>query len=84
MDTMRDEVLRNAELRGRDDPAARPAGFSFSHGIMTDDEARRLVEAGLIETLPNPGHKRAVLLRATRRMTYRDTEDQVRHYAPAR
>jgi hypothetical protein len=26
----------------------------------------------------------AVLLRATRRMTYRDTEDQIRHYAPAR
>jgi len=25
-----------------------------------------------------------VLLRATRRMTYRDTEDQIRHYAPAR
>ena len=24
------------------------------------------------------------MLRATRRMTYRDTEDQIRHYAPAR
>ena len=26
----------------------------------------------------------AVLFRATRRMTYRVTEDQIRHYAPAR
>jgi len=35
-----------------------------------------------------PPHLRAligaVVLRATRRMTYRDTEDQIRHYAPAR
>lgn len=29
--------------------------------------ANALVEAGLIETLPNPDHKRAVLLRATER-----------------
>lgn len=35
-----------------------------------------------------PPHLRALIgvlvLRATRKMTYRDTEDQVRHYAPAR
>jgi len=35
-----------------------------------------------------PPHLRAligaVLFRATRKMTYRDTEDQIRHYAPAR
>ena len=35
-----------------------------------------------------PPHLRAligaVVLRATRHMTYRDTEDQIRHYAPAR
>ena len=32
---------------------------------MIQRAANALVDAGLIETLPNPDHKRAVLLRAT-------------------
>jgi DNA-binding transcriptional ArsR family regulator len=65
MDTMRSEVLHNAELRGREDPSARPAGFSFSHAMMTDAEARELFDR--IEALtrtyaerpdPPPGARR--------------------------
>src|SRR5215813_12818744 len=51
-----------------------------------------LVQAIRLSKLKNeagrPPHLRALIgalvFRATRRMTYRDTEDQIRHYAPAR
>ena len=55
-------------------------------------ELEELVQAIRMSKLKNeagrPPHLRgligAVVFRATRKMTYRDTEEQIRHYAPAR
>src|SRR5687767_6971085 len=64
--------------------------------MMTDEidwtELREVVQAIRMSKLKSeagrPPHLRAltgaVLFRATRKMTYRETEDQIRHYAPAR
>ena len=50
--------------------------------VVEGIRARKLKNAG------PPPHLRAligaVVFRATRRITYRETEDQIRHYAPAR
>ncbi len=63
---------------------------------MTDEidwtELQEIVQAIRMSKLKSeagrPPHLRALIgalvFRATRRMTYRDTEDQIRHYAPAR
>ena len=64
--------------------------------VMTDEidwtELEALIEAIRMSKLKSaagrPPHLRALagalVLRATRKMTYRDTEDQIRYYAPAR
>ncbi len=63
---------------------------------MTDEigrtELEELIQAIRMSKLKSeagrPPHLRALsgalVLRATRKMTHRDTEDQIRYYAPAR
>src|SRR5689334_11227417 len=52
------------------------------------DRAEELRSRRVTSRAGRPPHLRALLgamlLRATRRMTYREAEDQIRYYAPAR
>lgn len=96
MSTRRTRGSRQPELFAR---STRPViALEMNHRLVRLTEEldwtalEELVEAIRRAKLKNaagrPPHLRAligaVVLRATRRMTYRETEDQIRHYAPAR
>jgi len=96
MSTQRKRGNRQAELFAR---STKPViAIEMNHRLvwLTEEldwtELEEVVEEIRGNKLKNaagrPPHLRAligaVVLRATRRMTYRETEDQIRHYAPAR
>lgn len=59
-------AVLNAVVESDRPPTVPQIGRSFGQPRqIIQRAANSLVEAGLIETLPNPDHKRAVLLRAT-------------------
>jgi DNA-binding MarR family transcriptional regulator len=56
----------NAVVEADRAPTVPQIGRSFGHPRqVVQRAANSLIDAGLIESLPNPDHKRAVLLRAT-------------------
>lgn len=56
----------NAVVEAESPPTVPQIGRSFGHPRqIVQRAANSLIAAGLIEVLPNPDHKRAVLLRAT-------------------
>jgi hypothetical protein len=96
MSTRRKRGNRQPELFAR---STRPViAIEMNHRLvrLTQEldwtELEEIVEAIRARKLKNaagrPPHLRAligaVVFRATRRITYRETEDQIRHYAPAR
>jgi transposase, IS5 family len=96
MATPRRQRSRQAELFRR---STRPLiALDENHRlvVMTDEidwtELQEIVQAIRLSKLKSeagrPPHLRvligALVFRATRKMTYRDTEEQIRHYAPAR
>ena len=59
-------MVLNAVVEADRAPTVSQIGRSFGQPRqLVQRAANALVEAGLLETLPNPDHKRAVLLRAT-------------------
>lgn len=96
MATPRRPRSRQGELFARSTKAAIAIDENHRLVVMTHEidwtELLELVQAIRMSKLKSeagrPPHLRAltgaVLFRATRKMTYRDTEDQIRHYAPAR
>jgi transposase-like protein DUF772 len=87
---------RQGELFGRSTRARIALDESHRLVLMTHEvdwtELEEVVQAIRMSKLKSeagrPPHLRAltgaVLFRSTRRMTYRETEEQIRHYAPAR
>jgi hypothetical protein len=96
MATPRRQRSRQAELFARSTRSTIAIDENHRLVLMTHEidwtELQELVQAIRMSKLKSeagrPPHLRAligaVLFRATRKMTYRDTEDQIRHYAPAR
>lgn len=96
MATQRRQRSRQGELFRRSTRAVIALDESHRLVLMTQEidwtELEELVQAIRMSKLKSeagrPPHLRAligaVVFRATRKMTYRDTEDQIRHYAPAR
>jgi hypothetical protein len=96
MSTRRRRGNRQAELFRR---STRPViAIEENHRLvrLTDEldwtelelQVEQIRRSKLKSEAGRPPHLRAligaIVLRATRRMSYRDTEDQIRHYAPAR
>lgn len=87
---------RQPELFARSKSPTIPIASNHRLVVMTDEidwtELGTLIESIRMSKLKSaagrPPHLRAlagaVVFRATRKMTYRETEDQIRHYAPAR
>lgn len=87
---------RQPELFARSKSPTIPIAENHRLVVMTDEidwtELEALIDAIRMSKLKSaagrPPHLRALagalVLRATRKMTYRDTEDQIRYYAPAR
>lgn len=96
MATQRRQRSRQGELFRRSTRAVIALDEKHRLVLMTQEidwtELEELVQAIRMSKLKSeagrPPHLRAligaVVFRATRKMTYRDTEDQIRHYAPAR
>ena len=96
MATQRRQRSRQGELFRRSTRAVIALDENHRLVLMTQEidwtELEELVQAIRMSKLKSeagrPPHLRAligaVVFRATRKMTYRDTEDQIRHYAPAR
>lgn len=96
MATPRRQRSRQGELFARSKKSAIAIDENHRLVLMTHEidwtELEELVQAIRMSKLKSeagrPPHLRAltgaVLFRATRKMSYRDTEDQIRHYAPAR
>jgi IS5 family transposase len=96
MATSRRQRSRQGELFGRSTTAAISIDQNHRLVVMTHEidwtELQEIVQLIRMSKLKSeagrPPHLRAligaVVFRATRKMTYRDTEDQIRHYAPAR
>src|SRR6185295_9092949 len=96
MATPRRQRSRQGELFARSKRATIALDENHRLVLMTHEidwtELQEVVQAirrsKLKSQAGRPPHLRAligaVVLRATRRMTYRETEDQIRHYAPAR
>ena len=96
MATPRRQRSRQAELFARSTRSIIALDENHRLVLMTHEidwtELQEVVQAIRMSKLKSeagrPPHLRAligaVVFRATRRMTYRDTEDQIRHYAPAR
>jgi len=87
---------RQAELFARSTKSTISIDENHRLVVLTHEidwtELQEIVQAIRMSKLKSeagrPPHLRAligaVVFRATRKMTYRDTEDQIRHYAPAR
>lgn len=87
---------RQPDLFGRSKRPSIPIADNHRLVVMTEEidwtELEELIQRIRLSKLKNaagrPPHIRALagalVLRATRKMTYRDTEDQIRYYAPAR
>ena len=87
---------RQPELFERSRTPTIPVPDNHRLVVMTDEidwtDLEELIQAIRMSKLKSeagrPPHLRALagalVLRATRKMTYRDTEDQIRYYAPAR
>jgi DNA-binding MarR family transcriptional regulator len=59
-------MVLNAVVEAERSPTVSQIGRSLGQARqLVQRAANRLTERGLVETLPNPDHKRAVLLRAT-------------------
>lgn len=96
MATQRRQRSRQPELFARSTRSTIAIDESHRLVLMTHEidwtELQEVVQAIRMSKLKSeagrPPHLRAligaVVFRATRKMTYRDTEDQIRHYAPAR
>ena len=96
MATPRRQRSRQGELFARSKRATIALDENHRLVLMTHEidwtELQELVQAIRMSKLKSeagrPPHLRAligaVVFRATRKMTYRDTEEQIRHYAPAR
>ncbi len=96
MATPRRQRSRQGELFARSTKATIALDENHRLVLMTHEidwtELQEVVQAIRMSKLKNeagrPPHLRAltgaVVFRATRKMTYRDTEEQIRHYAPAR
>lgn len=96
MATPRRQRSRQGELFARSTRATIALDENHRLVLMTHEidwtELQEVVQAIRMSKLKNeagrPPHLRAligaVVFRATRTMTYRDTEEQIRHYAPAR
>src|SRR5687768_4907911 len=96
MPAPRRQRSRQGELFARSTRATIALDEKHRLVLMTHEidwtELVEIVQAIRLSKLKNeagrPPHLRAligaVLFRATRKMTYRDTEEQIRHYAPAR
>lgn len=96
MATPRRQRSRQGELFARSTRATIALDENHRLVLMTHEidwtELQEVVQAIRMSKLKNeagrPPHLRAligaVVFRATRKMTYRDTEEQIRHYAPAR
>jgi len=87
---------RQPELFARSKSPTIPIAENHRLLVLTDEidwtELEELIQAIRLSKLKSeagrPPHLRALagalVLRATRKMTYRETEDQIRYYAPAR
>src|SRR6266581_7357802 len=96
MATKRRQRSRQAELFARSTRPVIALDENHRYVRMTEEldwtELEELVQAIRMSKLKSeagrPPHLRALIgalvFRATRKLTYRDTEEQVRHYAPAR
>jgi IS5 family transposase len=96
MSTAKRGGSRQPELFARSRTPTIPVPDNHRLVVMTDEidwtELEELIQAIRMSKLKSeagrPPHLRALagalVLRATRKMTYRDTEDQIRYYAPAR
>ncbi len=96
MATPRRQRSRQGELFARSTRSVIALDENHRLVLMTHEidwtELEELVQSIRLSKLKSeagrPPHLRALIgalvFRATRRMTYRDTEDQIRHYAPAR
>src|SRR5262245_35844024 len=96
MATSRRQRSRQGELFARSTKATIALDENHRLVLMTHEidwtELQEVVQAIRMSKLKSeagrPPHLRAligaVVFRATRKMTYRDTEEQIRHYAPAR
>jgi DNA-binding MarR family transcriptional regulator len=63
-------LVLNAVVEAERPPTASQIGRSLGHARqLIQRAANALMERGLIEPVPNPDHKRAALLRATRKGT---------------
>ncbi len=96
MATQRRQRSRQGELFARSTRSVIALEETHRLVLLTHEidwtELQELVQAIRLAKLKNeagrPPHLRALIgalvFRATRKMTYRDTEEQIRHYAPAR